>query len=63
MFSACCLCSDHMWHKALLMGYSMRLELNLVSSLNDLWLVRQVYIGIILPLSWSVFTFVCFTYL
>ena len=26
---------EYMWHKALLMGYSMRLELNLVSSLND----------------------------
>ena len=24
----------HMWHKALLIGYSMRLELTLVSSLN-----------------------------
>ena len=31
-----------MWHKALLMGYLMRLELTLVSSLNDLWWVRQV---------------------
>ena len=32
----------HMWHKALLMGLSMRLELTLVSSLNDLWLFRRV---------------------
>ena len=38
---------EHMWHKALLMGYSMRLELTLVSSLNDLWLVRWVYIGLL----------------
>ena len=34
--------SEHMWHKALLMDYSMRLELTLVSSLNDLWLIRWV---------------------
>ena len=25
---------EHMWHKALLMGFSIRLELTLVSSLN-----------------------------
>ena len=46
-----------MRHKTLL----MRLELTLVSSLNDFWLVRQVYIGVILILSWSVFTLVCIT--
>ena len=40
----------HMWHKALLIWYLMKLELTLVSSLNDLWLVRWVYIGVILPL-------------
>ena len=50
---------EHMWHKALLMGYSMRLELILVSSISDLWLVRLVYIGVVVPLSWSVFTLVC----
>ena len=33
---------EHMWLKALLMGYSMRLELTFVSSLNDLWLVRRI---------------------
>ena len=32
---------EHMWHKALLMVYLMRLELTLVSSINDLW-VGQV---------------------
>ncbi len=42
---------EYMWPKTLLMGYSMRLELTLVFSLNDLWLVRRVYIGVILPLS------------
>ena len=41
--------------------YSMRLELTLVSSINDLWLVRLVYVGVVVPLSWSVFTLVCFT--
>ena len=56
-----------MWHKALLMGYSMRLELTLVSSLNNLWLVRQVYIGVILPLSksvlhWSAFIPIWYVY-
>ena len=30
-----------MWHKALLMRYSMRLEPTLVSSINDPWLVLQ----------------------
>ena len=43
-----------MWYKAFLMEYSMRLELTLVSSINDLWLVKLVNIGIIVPLSWSV---------
>ena len=42
-------------------GYSMRLLLTLASSINDLWLVKLVYIGIVVPLSWSVFPFVCFT--
>ena len=36
------------------MGFSMRLELTLVSNINDLWLVRLVYIGVIVPLLWSV---------
>ena len=52
---------EHMWHKAILMGYSMRLELTLVSSINDPCLVRLVYIGVLVPLFWSVFTLVCFT--
>ena len=37
---------EHMWHKALLMEFSMRLELTLVSSLNDLWLVKWLYIAV-----------------
>ncbi len=37
---------EYMWHKALLIGYSMRLELTLVSSLNDLQLVRWVLCGL-----------------
>ena len=53
---------EHMWHKAFLMGYSMRLELTLDSSINDLWLVKLVYIGVVVPLSWCVFTFVDFTH-
>ena len=52
---------EHMWHKAFLMGNSMRLELTLVSSIIDPWLVKLVYIGVVVPLSWSVFTLVCFT--
>ena len=28
---------------------------------DDLCLVRRVYIGVLLPLSWSVFTLICFT--
>ena len=61
MFPACCfrqiyVLSSHMWHKAL----SMRFELTLVSSINDLWLVRLVYIGVVVPISWSVFTLACF---
>ena len=31
--------SEHVWHKALLMGYSIRLELNRVCSLNRFPLV------------------------
>ena len=54
---------EYMWHKAFLMGYSMRLELTLVSSINDLWLDRLVYIGVVVSLSWGVFTLVCFTLL
>ena len=50
-----------MWHKALLMGYSVKLEITLVSSINDLWLARLVYIGVVVTLSRSVFTLVCFT--
>ena len=43
-----------MRHKTLLMGYSMRLELTLVSSINDLWLVRLFIFG-----SLSLFPGVC----
>ena len=53
----------YVWYKALLMGYSMGLELTLVSSINNPWLVKLVYIGDVVPLSWGVFTLVCFTLL
>ena len=52
---------EHMRHKVLLMGYLMRLEPTLVSSINDPWLVKLAYIRGGVPLSWSVFTLVCFT--
>ena len=60
MFPAVAFVREHVWHKAFLMGYSMRLELTLVSSINDRWLVKLVYIGVVVLLSWSVFTLVCF---
>ena len=41
---------EHVWHKDFLMGYSMRLELTRVSSINDPWLVKLVYIGVVVPL-------------
>ena len=59
MFPACCFVREHVWHKVFLMGYSMRLELNLVSSINDPSLVKLVYAGVVVPLSWSVLTLVC----
>ena len=34
---------EHIWHKALLMGYSMRLELTRVCSVNDFQLVMDLY--------------------
>ena len=52
---------EHMWHKALLIGDSMRLELTVVSSIKGLWLVRLFYIGIVNPFSCSVFTLVGLT--
>ena len=51
---------EHTWHKAFSIRYSMKLELTLVFSVNDPWLVKLVYLGVVVPLSWSVFTFVCF---
>ena len=36
---------EHIWHKALLMGYSMRLKLTHVCSLNDFQLVMGLYRG------------------
>ena len=55
---------EHMRHKAFLMGYLMRLELTLVSSMNDLLLVQLVYIEIVVPLSWSGFTlYIIYIYL
>ena len=38
------------------MGYSMRLELTPVSSINDSCLVEVVFIRIFVPPSWSMFT-------
>ena len=52
---------DHIWHKAFLMGYSIRLQLTLVSSINDLWLVKLVHIGVVVPLSWK-HTYIYTTY-
>ena len=49
------LSSDNVRPKAFLKGFSMRLELTLVSSINDPWLVRLVFIGVVVLLSWSVF--------
>ena len=43
------------------MRYLMRIELTRVSSINDLLLVKLVHVGIVVPLSWGVFTLVCFT--
>ena len=42
---------EHVWHKAFLMGYLMRLELTLVSSINDPSLVRLIYIGVVVLFS------------
>ena len=39
---------EHIWHKALLMGYSMKLELTLVRCLNDFQLVMGLYRGLLL---------------
>ena len=50
----------YMYVSSLLIVYSMRLELTLVSSINGLWLVRLGYIVVSFTLSWSVFTLVCF---
>ena len=36
---------EHIWNKALLMGYSMRLELTSFCSLNDFQLVMGLYRG------------------
>ena len=51
---------EYVWHKVIFIWYSMRLELTLVSSINDSWLVKLVYIGVVIPLSCSVFTLVWF---
>ena len=61
MFQLVAFVWEHVWNKAFLMGYSMRLEFTLVSSINDLWRVKLVYIGAVVPLSCGVFTLVCFT--
>ena len=36
---------EHIWHKALLMGYSMKLEFTCVCSLNGFKLVMGLYGG------------------
>ena len=41
---------EYVWHKAFSMGYSMRLELTLVSRINDSCLVRLVYLRVLVPL-------------
>ena len=51
---------EHVWHKALLMGYSMRLELMTVCSLNCFHFGMGFYGGHS-SFSLSVFTLVCFT--
>ena len=58
MFPACCFLQ-----RTCIIGYSMRHELILVSSINDSCLVRLVYIGGAIPLSWGVFTLLYFTHL
>ena len=45
------------------MGYSMRLEITPVSSMNEFSLVGLVFIRVFVPFSWTVFTLVCFTLL
>ena len=52
-----------MWHKGLLMGYLVKLELTLVSSLDYLWLVRWVYIWVILPFLECVYFDLIYPYL
>ena len=54
---------EHVWHKAFKMGYSMRLELTPVSSMNDSCLVEFVFIRVFVPPFWSMFTLVFFTLL
>ena len=39
---------EHVWHKVFL-RCSLRLELTLVSSISDPWLVKLVYIGVVVP--------------
>ena len=51
---------EHIWHKAFLMGYSMRLEHTRVCSLNVFQLVMGFHGGHF-SLFLSVFTLVCFT--
>ena len=63
MFITCCFRQRRCVTQGFFMRYSMRLELTLVSCINDSCLVRLVYIGVVVPLSWSVFTLVCFTHL
>ena len=58
---------EHVWHKAFLMGYSMRLELILVSSINASIIYKYIYILfyrllgwlIYSPYSWSLYVIIC----
>ena len=45
MFPVDAFIREHVWHKALLMGYSMRLELTCVCNLNGFQLVMGFYEG------------------
>ena len=53
MLPACCFCQRTCVAQGLLMGYLMRLELTLVSSINDSCRVRRVYIAVVVALSCS----------
>ena len=61
MFLAYCFVREHIWHKALLMGHSMRLELTRVCSLHYFLLVMGLYRGY--PLFFLEFVYISLFYL